>query len=252
MGMAGYACGVEPKRKGRSFGARGGLPLVLLLLGALAASGLVASTAGAGEPDNSTGEAGGPLASGVAVEGDMALQDRDFYFFYVTAPEGAALEIVATNLGGGTSGADFDVAIEDAAGTAITKESFIRPGEERRIAPTLAPGKYFVEIAPNLGVEERYRLTPGGGTGAFGAYAEISARCATARAGVSAVKAKVGKAEGRLQRAVAKRRRSRFASKRARLRARRGQARAARRLRAVRRKLRTAHEGLEPWCSIPE
>lgn len=224
--------------------------LALALLASLAASGLVAA-AEAGEPDNSSGEAGGPLAHGGAAEEDLTLGDRDFYFFYVTAPDGAPLDLAVLNLDGGTSGADFAVAVEDAVGTAIAKESFIRPGEERRLVPTLAPGKYLVEVAPNLGMGERYRLTPGGPDGTFGAYAEISARCEAARTATSAAKAKVTKAEGRLQRAVARRRRSRFAGQRSRMRARRKQARATRQLVAARKQLRAAREAREPWCSIP-
>ena len=241
---------MEPRRRRGPFRRRGGVALAFTLLACFAACGLIAASAVA-EPDNSTAEAGGPLAPGVHAEGDLAREDRDFYLVYVTAPEGAALDLAAVNLDGGTSGADFDVAIEDSVGTVIAKESFIRPGEERRLAPTLAPGKYFVEVAPNLGFGERYRLTPAGAPGAFGTYAEISARCAAARARVSALEARVSKAEGRLQRAVAKRRRSRFSAERVRLRVRRQQARAARRLAAERKQLRVAREAREPWCSIP-
>ncbi len=226
--------------------------LVILLVTMLA---LGAANAGADpyEPNNSTLEAAGPLVANQGYTADLSPgEDRDFYFLHVTSRAAATVELSVANTGGGALGSDIDVAILDASATPLSAQAFIREGETRTVQATLDPGKYYVEVASNGNSGDTYLLSPGGGDGAFGPYAQIAARCAQASDRLAAAKAGLREAEGRLQRAVARRRRSRYAGPEAHKHARLAQARARSQVNSARRKLRVATSSLTPWCSIPQ
>lgn len=217
----------------------------------------VASAAnGPFEPNDSAAEAAGPLAFGGSYEAALETPgDTDFYSFYVTSPEPAAVSLAFANLGGGTGSPQIGVTIVNGQATPLGMISFLSPGGEQTLALNLPPQKYFVEVAANPAFNaagDAYRLTAGGGKGAFGPYEAIAVRCTAATRSLAAGRRRQRRAQGKLQRTTARLRITRYGAPRARRRALRAQRRARRRLRAARRAIRAARRARHPWCEIPQ
>ncbi|MGN6216095.1 MAG: hypothetical protein ACTHN7_03935 [Solirubrobacterales bacterium] len=212
-----------------------------------------ASAQGPYEPNDDISTAAGPLEAGgsylAAVE---RLGDRDFYFFYVTAP-GSAVSLTATNEGGGEIRATLNARLVSSLGTPLGQGvSFLRKGETRAETVTLEPGKYFVEVTENDGFGDDYRLVPGGGEGAFGPFAQIAANCETATSKAAAAEAALRRAEGKLIRAKGSYWLSRYGyeSAKARRRARRALLAAKAKVRLQKTARRAAVAAKSPWCGI--
>jgi hypothetical protein len=204
------------------------------------------------EPNDTVAQASGPLSAGQSYEAGLTPADRDFFFFYVTAEGAPAAELTLSNLGGGTQESTIEFSVVDGLETPITTQPFIRPGEQRTLAATLAPGKYFVEITSNQGSGDSYLLTARAAPGVFAPYAEIADRCSEADGKRQAARAGAMHAQGSYQRAVARRRRSLYAGSLARRKARRAQNMARARLASARQRLRAAIATRGLWCSIPQ
>lgn len=231
-----------------------GFALLGLLL-ALASSAVWASPAIAAEapyePNDAIPAAQGPLNAGQPLFAALeSAGDRDFYFFYVTSPSGAAVELTVQNLGGGGKSSDVGATILDTSATPIAAQSFIRDGDSSVLTAQLDPQKYLVEVRANEGFGDSYSLTGGGGAGAFGSYAQISGRCASASAKSTAGGKGLVRAKSKLQRATARLRRSLYATVPARRAARAAYREAKRKVTAKRRALQAARASREPWCSI--
>ena len=228
--------------------------LALLLLSGAQALSLAPVAAAEGapfEPNDAITAAAGPLAFGQAyTAGIETASDRDFYFFYVTSPQAAQVELTVHNLGGGGRSSDIDVAILETSATPVAAQAFIHDGETRIVSAELEPQKYLVEVTAKEGFGDSYSLTGGGDAGAFGPYTQISGRCVSASAAVVADKTGLSRAKSKLQRATARVRRSRYATAAARTKARAAHSKAKRRVEGKRRALRAARESREPWCSI--
>ncbi len=244
------AVGRQANRKSSRFA-------VLALFGAISLALLAFAPAtqaepGPYEPDDTILNAIGPLTIGQSyLAGVETASDKDFFYFYVTSPTAHVIATIA-NLGGGDKASDIDATILDSASSPIGGLAFIGDDEARTVALDLEPGKYFVEVAANEGHGDGYRLTPGGGPGAFGTYAQIAGRCATATATVSAARTKLGRATAKLQRTTARLRRSRYGTRMARASARAAHRKAKVRFRAERSALREASESRRPWCFIAQ
>ncbi len=156
------------------------------------------------------------------------------------------------NLGGGEKASDIDATILDSTSTPVSGLAFIGDGEARTATLDLEPGKYFIEVAANEGFGDAYRLTPGGGPGAFGTYGQIAGRCAAATTAASAARAKLGRAAAKLQRTIARVHRSRYGTRMARAGARAAHRKARVRFRAERLALKEANESQRPWCFIAQ
>jgi hypothetical protein len=227
----------------------------ILTIGLLLALGAgTASAQGPYEPNDSIAAAAGPLEAGggytAAVESSA---DRDFYFFYVTAP-GSTVSLSATNEGGGEVQASLNARLVDSFGSSLGQDViFLRKGETRSEDVTLEPGKYFVEVTENDGFGDGYRLVPGGGTGAFGRYAEIAADCEAATSKAAAAEGSLRRAEGKLIRAKASYWLSRYGyeTAKARRRARRLLLSATANARTQRSQRNAAIAAESPWCEIP-
>lgn len=225
------------------------LPLLLLALSAASAS-----AQGPYEPNDSIATAAGPLEAGgsytAAVESSA---DRDFYFFYVTAPA-STVALSATNEGGGEIQASLNARLVNALGSSLGQDViFLRKGETRSEAVTLEPGKYFVEVTENDGSGDAYRLAAGGSGGAFGPYAQIAANCEAATAKAAAAEASLRRAEGKLIRAKGSYWLSRYGyeSAKVRRRARRLLLAAKAKVRLQKAQQRAARGAESPWCEIP-
>lgn len=206
------------------------------------------------EPNDSISAAAGPLETGgsyvAAVEGST---DRDFYFFYVTAP-GSTVSLAVTNEGGGDIQATLNARLLNSLGSSLGNDIlFLRKGESRAEAVSLEPGKYFVEVTESDGFGDGYRLAPGGSAGAFGPYAQIAAACEAAGSKAAAAEASLLKAEGKLIRAKGTYWLSRYGyeSSTGRMRARRLLISAKAKVRAARDRRKAALAAESPWCEIP-
>jgi hypothetical protein len=200
------------------------------------------------EPNDSLASAFGPLAVAQAYEAGLeGGSDRDFYFFYATAPSAGAVVLTVRNLGGGSALSGVDATLLDANETPVAALPYLEDGEVRSAEARLAPQKYFVEVSPSEGYGDSYRLEL---SGAIGGYGTISRRCADAEGKAAAASTALDRAEAKLQRVIARLRRSRYAGPAAR-RSAQVAVRRARALRAKRlRELREARKSREPWCSI--
>jgi len=204
------------------------------------------------EPGDTVLNGAGPLAIGQSyVAAIETPSDKDFFYFYVTSV-GAHVALTVENLGGGGKASDIDATILDSSSTPVAGLAFIGDGEARTAALDLEPQKYFIEIAANEGYGDSYRVTPGGSGGAFGAYAQIAGKCASADAAVKTAQAKLGRAAAKLQRTTARVHRTRYGTPGARRSARTAHRKARARVRAERRTLREANESREPWCFIAQ
>lgn len=231
-------------------------------LGLLAASALVALAAlclvpqkslaqPPYEPNDVIANAAGPLLAGQSYTAAIeATSDLDKFYFYVTAPGSNSVELTVQNLGGGNEQSDLDARILDATGTLLAGQSFIRDGEGRTVTASLAPQKYFLEVAAGEGYGDSYSITSGGGEGAFGPYEQIAGRCKRADAELAKEQAIARRARSKLQRTTARLRRSRYALPQARQKAQVANRRARARVKAARQELGKTRESRRPWCFI--
>jgi hypothetical protein len=195
--------------------------------------------------------AAGPLLAGQSYSAAIeTASDLDKFYFYVTAPGANSVELTVQNLGGGSEQSDLDARILDASGTLLGGQSFIRGGEGRAVMASLAPQKYFLEVAAGEGYGDSYSITVGGGAGAFGPYEQIAGRCTSANAELQREQARVHRARSKLQRATARLRRSRYALPQARQKAQVANRRARAQVKAARQGLGKADESRRPWCFI--
>jgi hypothetical protein len=220
---------------------------------ALLASSAVAPAAGPYEPNESISAAAGPLLQGTIYGASIeTASDADFFFFYVTDAE-SDVSLTVANKGGGSPGADFDARIVDALGMTLGNTvPYLRSGESRAATLTLPIGKYFVEVAANEGSGDSYSLTPGGGAGAFGSYAEIADHCEGATGKAAALQVGLTRAEGKLQRARNKFRRSRFSGRDARRLTHARLVTARERVVAKKTALRKATRVQSLFCDVPQ
>jgi hypothetical protein len=229
------------------------LPILFVFLTGLLIASQSAPAGSPYEPNDAVPGAFGPLELGKSYGAALETpSDRDFYFFYVTAPGLPQVELSVQNLGGGGSVANFNVTVFDSKITPVAAQPYVGKGEARVVSATLEPGKYLVEVAPNQGYGDSYVLGSAGGKGAFGTYAQIAGRCARASSAVASGETGLGRAEAKLQRATARLRRSRYAGAVARDKARAAHRRAKSRVRSKRRALREAREAGDPWCAITQ
>jgi hypothetical protein len=223
-----------------------------VLLGGLLSLVFLAQAAAAPyEPNEALPAAAGPLASGQTFSAALETSgDRDFFFFYVTSAGATQVELAARNLGGGSDPSDLDVSILDPTGTAIASQAFIRDGEARTVIASLQPQKYFVEVAPGEGFGDAYSLSAGGGTGAFGSYAQIAWRCELVQKTIRKDTVRVERAKAKLQRSIARLRRSRYAKPAAREKAQEAHREALATVKERRLSLEDARRSRQPWCVI--
>lgn len=208
---------------------------------------------GAYEPNESILSAAGPLMLGGTYTARLERpDDKDFYFFYVTSLNATQVDLTVTNLGGGSKASDLDINIVEYPATAIASQAYIRSGETRTVGLMLEPQKYYVEIAGGVDFGDNYTLTPGGGAGAFGSFAEIANRCTAADTAAGASETRLGAAEAKLQRTIARVRRARYGTPGARKSARAAYRKSRARLRSEKRKAKAIAERQELWCSIPQ
>ena len=202
------------------------------------------------EPNDALATAAGPLTAGSLYSAALeTASDRDFFFFHVTSPEAARVELDVHNLGESRA-SGIDVTIFDASATPVAAQTFIHGGESTVLSAELEPQKYFVEVSSNEGSSDPYSLAASGSPGAFGPYAQVAGRCAKATAAVTGSAARLSRAKSRLQRATARLRRSRYAQRDARRKAQAAHSRAKRRASAQRGALAAARRSRQPWCSI--
>jgi hypothetical protein len=200
------------------------------------------------EPNDSLTSAFGPLTAGQAYDASLeSAADRDFYYFYATAPSAGTVTVAVHNLGGGSALSGVDATLLEATETPIAAIPYLGDGESRSVAARLTPQKYFVEVAPSEGSGDSYGLEV---SGPIGPYGTISGHCVEAEQTVTAARKALNRAEAKLQRAIARLQRSRYAGPAARRNAQ-AAVRTARALKAKRlREVRDARTSREPWCSI--
>jgi hypothetical protein len=232
------------------------LGLAIPLFVTLATAPRALAAAGPYEPNDSIPSAAGPLLIDQSyLAGIETPSDRDFYFFYVTSASPVQATLTLKNLGGGTETSGISAAIVDSLGNPIDAFAYdIGNGGEASATTTLAPQRYLVEVDPVEGSSGgiAYSLTTGGGTGAFGPYAQIAARCGAAAGVVTVAQSRLRRAQAKLQRALARVRLSLYGS-RAAHRAARAAYRAAKARVSVKQKaLKAAEKSQKPWCFIPQ
>lgn len=166
------------------------------------------------EPNDSIISAAGPLEAGQSYGAAIETAgDRDYYSFYVTSPTSTEVSLTVQNLGGGSNVSGINAAILDAMATPIAAQTFIHDGESRIVSAQLEPQKYFVEVSPSEGVGDSYLLSPGGDSGSFGPYSQISSRCAAALSASARAGRRLSRARSKLQRTTARLRRSHYAGR---------------------------------------
>ncbi len=213
-----------------------------------------ASAAGPFEPNNTLAEAAGPLLLGgtydAAMEGST---DKDFFYFYVTSSPSARVALTIKNLGSANA-PPLNASIVDGLGTVIDGFGYlVQPGAEATSSIDLAPQKYFLEVEPTYSASSNatsYSLAAGGSGGAFGPFAQIEARCASARAKATVAKRKLTRAQARLQRATARLRRSALGTAAAHQDASSNYRHAKAQTRKKRNALKATAKTQAPWCGI--
>jgi hypothetical protein len=141
--------------RGRTFGAI--LCAVVLLLLTLGAS---ARAAGEYELNDSRETAYGPLAGGTwYTAGIETINDVDWYVFYIKTY--SQVEFSATAAAGDSSYSDFYIYDRDGKDFGTFEEDFTAPNEaEDRLALTMAPGRYYLEVIGGKGARYKFRIDP--------------------------------------------------------------------------------------------
>jgi hypothetical protein len=251
VGFPFFRLNYDQRVQGRdNAGRRPARVLALLALAALAVSASSARAASY-EPNDSIATAAGPLLGARSYVSQLETQsDTDVFYFYVTSPRPAKVDVTLEDLGGGSAGGYIGAALTDGLGTQVAATAFVNPGEARLISAVLAPRKYFLQVTPGAGFGDSYRIATG--AAGLGPYAAIAARCASARAATRTAGAALRRAKLKLQRAVSRLRRARYGGDRARASARGAYAKAKARVDAGRTALKAAAARQRPWCSIPQ
>ena len=229
------------------------LAAALIFAAPLVSAG-VASAAGPFEPNNTLTEAAGPLTLGgtydAATEGST---DKDFFYFYVTSAPSARVALTIKNLGS-VNAPPLNASIVDGLGTVIDGFGYlVQPGSEATSSIDLAPQKYFLEVEPTYSASSTttsYSLAAGGNGGAFGPYAQIEAKCVSARTQATRAKGKLRRAQAKLQRAAARLRRSKLGTPATRQDASSNYRHAKAQTRKKRNALRATAKSRDPWCGI--
>ena len=135
--------------------------LLFLASGARGATG-----AGGFEPNDGLDTAYGPLAAGPTYsETITASADEDDYYFYVTGPDGADVQVNVNDPTAGDNG--VYVELDDADGNMI--DSIDVFGTYDQLDDQLGPGKYFVSVGAEFddqidpGLQPRAQRRPGRG-----------------------------------------------------------------------------------------
>jgi len=218
------------------------------------------------EPNDTPLTATGPLVINSSYEAGLETSnDIDYYFFYVTAPSTAQVQIAITNLSPPHTGY-FESRIENSDGGGTGNVYETSGNETDTNSVTLKPGKYLFKVSGGQ-TGLNYSFKTSGTDGAFGPFTTISANCAsamtnvnTAQEAVAGAKAAVAKALSRWKRALAhmhrvERRGSLRAKRQARHKA--GKAYSAlKRSKAALKETETAYKATlkleHPWCFIPQ
>jgi hypothetical protein len=220
-----------------------------LLVVLIAFSAMAIPAAADYEPNDTLENPFGPLANQQSyIEKLETANDKDFFYFYATAPTQVAVTL--KNLGGGVIVSYIGFTLLDASGVALATATNIEEGEQATLTADLTPQKYYVEVVSNLDYGAQYVLETQGGEGAFGPYAAISHRCAKALAAAKSARIGLTRAESKLQRATARLRRSRFGNRASQRAAEAAHHKAKARTRVRRHALSTALKSQRPWCQI--
>jgi hypothetical protein len=227
---------------------------VALVFAAVLVSTGAASAAGPFEPNNALAEAAGPLLLGGTYDAATETStDRDFFYFYVTSGPSARVALTIKNLGGPTA-PPLNASIVDGLGTVIDGFGYlVQPGAEATSSIDLAPQKYFLEVEPTYSISSSttpYSLAAAGSGGAFGPFAQIEAKCASAQTQTAAGKKKLRRAQAKLQRAAARLRRSAFQTPAERRDASSRYRQAKAQAKKKRNALKATARAQEPWCGI--
>jgi hypothetical protein len=229
----------------------GWLGVWLILAMAAFGSASAGASADTFEPNNSIAAAAGPLLEAQSYSGTVDIGDSDFFFFYVTSPQGAKARVEIKNLGGGGRLSDVDLTVFDSTDTPRASVSFLRPGESGVVELELPTQKYFVEVTSREEPGDSYQFATSGGPGAFGNYDLIAGRCGATTHSAKALRKKISETTVKLQRALNQVRRSRYLGPTARA-AARDRYRKTKALLATKRvKRRTVERSRRLWCSIP-
>jgi len=204
------------------------------------------------EPNDTFVGATGPLANQQGYAASLGSEnDKDFFYFYVTAPS-SQVTVTLTNLGGAAVVSYVGMSILNTSGTPVGSVPIIEEGDAKSIAVTLEPQKYFVEVVSAVDYGDSYSLQTSGSGGAFGPYSAIAGTCAGARSATATAQAGLTKSQAKLQRAKARLRRSLFASDSARRSARAAFRKAKSRVAGGRKTLEKARASERPWCFVPQ
>ena len=173
--------------------------LVLALALTLAA---VARATPSFEPNDSFDTAYGPLVAGVNYSDTIATaDDEDYYYFYVTGPDGADVQVNVDDPTVADNG--VNVELDDSDGNLIDSTD-IFSGDSDLLDDQLDPGKYFILVGSEFDdqLDEAYSLELSADpAGALGTTAEIKAQCKATGDKVTAAKAALARAQKRLKRA---------------------------------------------------
>jgi hypothetical protein len=205
------------------------------------------------EPNESLASAYGPLALNQTYSATVeSATDRDFYYFYVTAPGESYVSLTIASRGGPSRIAGVNATLLDASETPLDALEYVGGAEARTISVALKPQKYFVEVSPSEGAGDSYDLTVGGAAGAVAPYSAIVARCADSESRVSSAERALSRAEGKKQRATARLQRSRYSGQSVQRHARALSRQAKSLVRSRKLALKSAQRSREPWCSIAQ
>ncbi len=172
--------------------------LVLALALTLAA---VAKATPSYEPNDSFATAYGPLVAGGTYSDTIATaDDEDDYYFYVTDPNGADIQLTIADPTVSDNGVYTE--LDDSSQNYIDSTDVFSEGSET-LDEQLGPGKYFVSVQAEFDQQdnEAYDLTIDAPAGALGTTTQVKAQCKSATASVTAAKAALARAQKRLKRA---------------------------------------------------
>lgn len=132
----------------------GAVAILLLTFGASARA------AGEYELNDSRETAYGPLAGGTwYTAGIETINDVDWYVFYIKTY--SQVEFSATAAAGDSSYNDFYIYDRDGKDFGTFEEDFTAPDEEEdRLALTMPPGRYYLEVIGGQGARYKFRIDP--------------------------------------------------------------------------------------------
>ncbi|HEY5052200.1 MAG TPA: hypothetical protein VII45_02205 [Solirubrobacterales bacterium] len=236
------------------------LPVVALgLVASLLVALLTATSSGAAqptyEPNDTLTTAFGPLAPGKYSAVTETTNDKDYFYFYVTAPSTAQATFTLRDFGGGTSPyGETEALVENSHGYGVGEGDEIgaEVNNYGTSSVTLGPGKYYVEVFPEDAYGDSYTLELSGTTGAFTEYAPIAAQCAVATASVTAAQGVVAIDQGKVKKATAWVKRAERKRHPRTIRVAKGSLKRAKaELAGANEGYKAATAGQKPWCEIP-